>query len=146
MVGHEKVLMVVSGAIVFDKKHRVLMQRRSDNGQWGFPGGFMELSERIQDTARREVYEETGLQLGKLELLSIHSGPQYDKTFSNGDQVSLVLISFTCTDYTGEFIECNEESLQNKFFSLKELPENLFTEHRMLVDAILSNKPYPIIE
>lgn len=114
--------MVVLGAIVFDKEHRVLMQRHSDNGQWGFSGGFMELGENIQDTARREVYEETGLKLGKLELLSIHSGPQYDKTFPNGNQVSLVLISFTCTDYTGEFIEQNEKSLQNKFFSLKHYP------------------------
>lgn len=146
MVGHEKVLMVVSGAIVFDKEKRVLMQRRSDNGQWGFPGGFMELGESVQNTARREVYEETGLQLEKLELHSIYSGPQYEKTFSNGDQVSLVFISFICKDYKGELIESNEESMQNKFFSLEELPDTIFTEHRMLVNDLLSKKPRPIIE
>ncbi|MDN3955846.1 NUDIX hydrolase [Sporolactobacillus laevolacticus] len=146
IVGHEKVLMVVSGAIVFDKENRVLMQRRSDNGQWGFPGGFMELGESIQDTARREVYEETGLQLEKLELFGIYSGPQYDKTFSNGDKVSLVHISFTCMEYRGKLIESNEESMQNSFFSLEELPGNIFTEHMMLVNAILSNKLRPIIE
>jgi len=49
MVGHEKVLMVVSGAFVFDKENRVLMQKRSDNGQWGFPGGFMELGEIVRE-------------------------------------------------------------------------------------------------
>ncbi|WP_216773789.1 hypothetical protein [Metabacillus halosaccharovorans] len=32
MVGHEKVIMIVSGAFVFDKENRVLMQKRSDNG------------------------------------------------------------------------------------------------------------------
>ncbi|MET3849070.1 NUDIX domain-containing protein [Paenibacillus sp. OAE614] len=60
MVGNEKVVMVVAGAFVFDIKNRVLMQKRSDNGQWSFPGGFMDLGESVQDTARREVYEETG--------------------------------------------------------------------------------------
>ncbi|GHH99463.1 NUDIX hydrolase [Neobacillus kokaensis] len=145
MVGNEKVIMVVSGAIVFDQENRVLMQRRSDNGQWGFPGGFMELGESVQDTARREVYEETGLRLGELELLGIYSGPQYDKTFSNGDQVALLLISFICKEYTGELIECNEESMHNKFFSLEELPDNLFSEHMMLVNDLRSQKARPII-
>ena len=77
--------MVVVCAIVFDNENRILLQKRSDNGEWGIAGGFMELEETIQDTARREVFEETGLQLGRLELFAIYSGPQYDKTFPNGD-------------------------------------------------------------
>ncbi|WP_152397781.1 NUDIX hydrolase [Paenibacillus cellulositrophicus] len=145
MVGNEKVIMVVAGAFVFDKENRVLMQKRSDNGQWGFPGGFMDLGESIQDTARREIYEETGLILKELKLFGIYSGPQYDKTFSNGDQVSLVLISFVCDQYSGELVESNEESIQNKFYSLKELPEHIFTEHKMLIEDLLSNKRLPII-
>lgn len=145
MVGNEKVIMVVSGAFVFDKENRVLMQKRSDNGQWGFPGGFMDFGESVQDTAKREVFEETGLILEELELFGIYSGPQYDKTFSNGDQVSLVLISFICNRYSGALIKSNEESLQNKFYSLKELPQNIFTEHQMLVNDLLSKKQLPII-
>ena len=145
MVGTEKVIMVVAGAFIFDKENRVLMQKRSDNGQWGFPGGFMELSESVQDTARREVYEETGIKVEELELFGVYSGPQYDKTFSNGDQVSLVLISFICKRYSGKLVESNEESLQNKFYPLKDLPENIFTEHKMLVDDLLSKRQLPII-
>ncbi|UOQ86573.1 NUDIX hydrolase [Gracilibacillus salinarum] len=145
MVGNEKILMVVAGAIVFDEEGSVLLQQRSDNGQWGLPGGFMELGESVQDAAKREVYEETGLQLGEMELFAIYSGPQYDKTFSNGDQVSPVLISFICKRYSGELISSNSESLQNKFFSLQELPDNIFTEHRMIINDILSDKRLPII-
>ena len=145
MVGKEKVIMVVAGAFVFDKENRVLMQKRSDNGQWGFPGGFMELGENVEDTAKREVYEETGLKLEELELFGIYSGPQYDKTFANGDQVSLVLISFICKRYTGELVESNEESMENKFYPLHELPENIFTDHKMLVDDLLSEKELPIM-
>lgn len=144
MVGNEKVIMVVAGAFIFDKEKRVLMQKRTDNGQWGFPGGFMELGESVQDTARREVYEETGINLEELELFGIYSGPQYDKTFTNGDQVSLVLISFICKQYSGKLVESNEESIQNKFYPLKELPENIFTEHKMLVDDLLSKRQTPI--
>lgn len=119
MVGHEKVIMVVAGAFVFDEENRVLMQKRSDNGQWGFPGGFMELGESVQDTARREVYEETGLHLEKLELFGIYSGSEYDKTFANGDQVSLVQVSFICRQYKGNLVVSNEESIQNKFLHWK---------------------------
>ncbi|GAF64680.1 putative phosphohydrolase [Bacillus sp. TS-2] len=145
MVGKEKVIMVVAGAFVFDKENRVLMQRRTDNGQWGFPGGFMEIGESVEDTARREVYEETGLFLGKLDLFGIYSGPRYDKTFSNGDQVAFVQHVFICKEFSGELVESNEESSKNVFFSLEELPENIFIDHQMLVDDLLSQKPIPII-
>ncbi|MDR6553276.1 ADP-ribose pyrophosphatase YjhB (NUDIX family) [Paenibacillus qinlingensis] len=84
----------------------------------------MELGETVQDTARREVFEETGLILGKLELFGVYSGSKYDKTFSNGDQVSMVQFLFTCNEFEGEFIKQNAESQQNSFFALDELPDN----------------------
>ena len=96
LVGKEKVIMVVAGAFVFDQENRLLLQKRTDNEKWGLPGGFMELGETVQETARREVFEETGLCLGKLDLFNVYSGADYDKTFSNGDQVSMVLLLFTC--------------------------------------------------
>ncbi|KAA0955413.1 NUDIX domain-containing protein [Sporosarcina sp. ANT_H38] len=145
MVGNEKVIMVVASAFIFDNENRVLMQKRSDNGQWGFPGGFMELGESVQDTARREIYEETGLKLDEIEVFRIYSGPQYDKTFSNGDQVSLVHFSFICKRYSGDLVESNDESIENIFYSLEELPENIYTDHKMLADDLLSKKQLPII-
>ncbi|WP_404461250.1 NUDIX hydrolase [Sutcliffiella horikoshii] len=111
MVGNEKVIMVVAGAFVFDSDGKLLLQQRTDNAQWGLPGGFMELGENITDAARREVQEETGLHLEQLELFGIYSGPEYDKTFANGDQVSLVQVLFTCKRYSGELVTSNDESL-----------------------------------
>lgn len=145
MIGQEKIIMVVAGSIVYDNENRVLLQKRSDNGEWGMAGGFMELGESIQDTARREVFEETGLKLGRLELFAIYSGPQYDKTFPNGDQVSMVQIVFTCKDFTGDLIAQNGESLANKFFEMENLPEPLFKDHRMIFEDLLSKKEVPII-
>jgi 8-oxo-dGTP pyrophosphatase MutT (NUDIX family) len=146
MVGQEKVIMVVAGAFVFDKDNRLLLQRRTDNGQWGLPGGFMELEETVQDTARREVFEETGLHLGKLELFGIYSGPDYDKTFSNGDQVSMVQFLFTCKDFKGGLVESNPESLDIQFFPLNELPENLFSDHKVFFIDLFSEQERPIIK
>src|SRR5699024_12286983 len=71
---------------------------------------------------------------------TIRSSDLYDKTFSNGDQGSLVLISFICKEYTGNLVGSNEESLKNEFYPLNKLPENIFSEHRMLVDDLLSKK------
>lgn len=146
MVGHEKVIMVVAGALVFNKDNRILLQQRSDNGEWGIPGGFMELGEDIQETARREVCEETGLHLGVLDLFGIYSGPNYDKTFPNGDQVSMVQVFFTCKQYNGHLIQHNKESLNNKFFKLSELPSKIFMEHKMIFNDLLSKQELPIIK
>ena len=146
LVGQEKVIMVVAGAFVFDKENRLLLQRRTDNKSWGLPGGFMELGETVQEAAKREVFEETGLHLGKLDLFGIYSGPDYDKTFPNGDQVSMVQLLFTCNEYEGELVNHNSESLNNAFFSLDQLPENLFSDHQKFFHDLISNKEQPILE
>jgi ADP-ribose pyrophosphatase YjhB (NUDIX family) len=137
MVGHEKVIMVAAGALVLDREKRVLLQKRTDNGYWGHPGGFMELGETVQDTARREVFEETGLRLGKLEFFHIYSGPKYEKTLANGDQIAQVKIVFICQEFEGELQRSNEESLDNRFFPLDNLPENLLPVHKEIFDALL---------
>ncbi|WP_455676112.1 NUDIX hydrolase [Pradoshia sp.] len=146
LVGREKVIMVVAGAFIFDKENRLLLQRRTDNKSWGLPGGFIELGETVQEAAKREVFEETGLRLGKLDLFGIYSGPDYDKTFPNGDQVSMVQLLFTCNEYEGELVNHNAESLNNGFFPLNQLPEDLFSDHQKFLHDLISSKEQPILE
>lgn len=55
----------------------ILFQRRSDSFDWGLPGGAMEPGETPEETARRELKEETGLDAGALQLLGVFSGPRY---------------------------------------------------------------------
>ncbi|WP_409298932.1 NUDIX hydrolase [Peribacillus sp. SCS-26] len=138
MVGHERVIMVTAGVFVFDEKDRLLLQKRSDNGQWGLPGGFLELDEDLQTAARREVFEETGLKVNGLELFGIYSGPRFNKTFANGNQVSLVQILFVSRSYTGSVLEQNEESIENKFYSLKNLPDRIFTDHVEFINDMVT--------
>ncbi|MBU9720376.1 MULTISPECIES: NUDIX hydrolase [Bacillaceae] len=146
MVGKSKVMMVVAGAFVFDEDNRLLLQQRSDTGQWGLPGGFMEFDETVQDTARREVFEETGLYLGKLELFGIYSGKDHEKIFPNGDEVAKVQIIFTCKEFSGELVRENSESIQNDFFKLNELPKELFTDHKQFFNDYFSDIERPVIK
>jgi ADP-ribose pyrophosphatase YjhB (NUDIX family) len=139
MVGHSKVILVAAGAFVFDEQNRLLLQKRSDNGYWGLPGGFMELGQSVQETARREVYEETGIILGEMELFNVYSGPDRDHVLDNGDQISGVIIMFTCKDYKGSFT-LNSESLNADFFPLDSLPSKLFPFQKEMFEDLLGKK------
>ncbi|WP_329610108.1 NUDIX hydrolase [Pseudalkalibacillus berkeleyi] len=139
MVGTSKVILVSAGVFVFDQYDRVLLHQRSDNGYWGIPGGFMELGESIEDTARREVFEETGITLRHLRLFKIYSGPHWDQVLDNGDELSGVIAIFTCGDFSG-VLKLNEESLNACFFPLAALPQNLFPIQRQMFQDLLLYK------
>ncbi|MBX0356941.1 NUDIX hydrolase [Halobacillus sp. Nhm2S1] len=145
MVGHEKVLMVVAGALVFNEKNQLLLQLRTDSEGWGVPGGFMELEESVQETARREVFEETGLTLNDMELFGIYSGPHKHKVFGNGDKAAIVEICFSCRSYEGKLVKQNEESLNNRFFDLDDLPDDIFQDHLQVIKDVKNKRVSPVV-
>lgn len=54
------------GVAVFDAAGRILLVQRGNPpraGQWGLPGGLIDLGERLVDAARREVYEECAVEI-----------------------------------------------------------------------------------
>ena len=62
-VGHAPLLICVCGCLIFNEHGQVLLQRRTDDDLWGNPGGSMELGETIYETIKREIKEETNLDL-----------------------------------------------------------------------------------
>ncbi|AFY77987.1 MAG: NUDIX hydrolase [Hydrococcus sp. C42_A2020_068] len=58
---------------------RIILIRRRDTGQWSLPGGIVDWGEDIATTARRELAEETGLELVKIRrLVGVYSSPDRD--------------------------------------------------------------------
>lgn len=58
---------------------RIVLIKRKDNGKWSLPGGIIDWGEDIPNAARRELREETGLQLINIRrLVGVYSSPNRD--------------------------------------------------------------------
>lgn len=90
-VGTDLLLMPSVTVLARDDEDRVLLVRHMDTGQWVAPGGSVEPGERPADAARREMREETGLEVELAELVGVYGGPEYEVRYANGDRVSYVM-------------------------------------------------------
>lgn len=124
-VGHEPILTAGTGLLVFNDRNEVLMQLRTDYNAWGFPGGAMELGESFEETAKRELYEETGLIIEDMKMIDILSGKDTFRTYPNGDQLYDITAVFEIRKFSGEPKVSDDESKELKWFSLENLPSNL---------------------
>jgi 8-oxo-dGTP pyrophosphatase MutT (NUDIX family) len=125
IVGTRPLILVGATVGVIDDQGRLLLQLRP-NGMWGLPGGLLELGESAEEAARREVYEETGVEVGELKLVEVFSGKQYFVELPNGDQFYPVTIVYISRDIKNSEIKIDGvESLDAQFFNLKELPEQI---------------------
>lgn len=63
------------GAVIFNNDGNVLIIRRGNKSQneigyWGIPGGAVEFGEKLEDAIKREVFEELGVKIKPLKILS----------------------------------------------------------------------------
>lgn len=137
MVGHELVIMTAACAVIDDGQGRILLQKR-DSGLWGLPGGIAELDERLDETAVREVLEETGLRVQPRELVGIYSG--YRSVCANGDEIKPMVALFKVDVVSGELLADGVETLELKYFGEKELPEIFCAQHRDMIADYFTGK------
>ncbi|WEG12183.1 NUDIX hydrolase [Pullulanibacillus sp. KACC 23026] len=139
VVGHRPLILPGAVAIVVDDKGRLLLQqRRFPNGTWGLTGGLMELGESTEDTARREIYEETGLVVDKLHLITVHSGPKSYVKAQNGDEFYSVTIAYYAEGFTGDLAVDLDESIQFEWFYPDNLPAQMVGSHRAIINEFLA--------
>lgn len=124
-IGHDPILTSGTILIVFNEKKEILMQLRSDFKQWGFPGGGLELGESLEETAKRELEEETGLILDTLKLIDVVSGEETYREYPNGDKVYDITAIYEVTKYHGNLKINDDESLDFGWFSLNSEPNNM---------------------
>ncbi|MBT2705392.1 NUDIX hydrolase [Bacillus sp. ISL-35] len=136
LAGHRPLILPGAVVMVFNEKDELLLQLRSDGG-WGLPGGLMELGESLEETARREVMEETGLIIGNLKLEGVFSGADYYLKVANGDELYSVTTVYSTREYDG-ILEIDEhESVDLKFFHLEHLPKDLQLGYMKYIQAYL---------
>lgn len=121
-VGHAKVIMVGVCAIITDGENRVLLEHRRDFDLWSLPGGAVELGESVLEALKREVLEETGLCVETAELMGLYTGPRFDVTYPNGDQVQNFTITFQVSRWSGALLHDVTESYGVQWWPLDQLP------------------------
>lgn len=94
-VGHDLLLLPTVAVLPIDSEGRVLLVRQTDFGTYGTVGGAIDEDESPADAGRREVREETGLDVELTELVGAIGGPQFRITYPNGDQVGCVSVVYT---------------------------------------------------
>jgi len=123
-VGHDRVILVGSGVFLY-KDNKLLLQRRKDNSRWAIHGGAVNIGENVEDAAKRELKEETGLIANKLELFGVFSGENMMYTYANGDEVYIIAVTYLCNDFSGELHPEADEVLELKWFDIDNLPKDI---------------------
>jgi 8-oxo-dGTP pyrophosphatase MutT (NUDIX family) len=132
-VGHAPLLMVGAATLIVDEQKRLLLLKRTDSGCWGPPGGAVELNEVVETAARREVSEETGLELGEMSLFGVFSGSELFYVYPNGDEVYNVTIVYLASFCSGT-ICLNGEHTDWRWFAPRDIPENISPPIRPVIE------------
>ncbi len=127
-VGYQPILTAGVGLFVFNDENKVLMQLRTDYNSWRFPGGAMELGESFEEVAKRELKEETNLEVDELKLIKVLSGKDTYREYPNGDKLYDITAIYVIKKYHNNLKINDDESKKLDWFDINDLPLNM-TEH-----------------
>ncbi|MBI5151460.1 MAG: NUDIX hydrolase [Candidatus Pacebacteria bacterium] len=117
--------------IMLNERKEVLFIRRAampQQGWWSLPGGYVDWGERLEQTAKREVKEETGLDVSTITFFRLYDNPARDL-----DGRQNIGHCFIAT-YQGVLTANEEEATDIQWFPLHQLPENVAFDHRTMLD------------
>lgn len=123
------------GVIVRDAQGRILLERRSDNGRFGLPGGGVDPGETWEQAAVREVLEETGLVVRVAFLVGVYSDPAEGRivTYPDNGDVRHLVDAVLAADIVSGGLAQSAESLELGFYAQDELPADIVPPARRAV-------------
>ncbi|MCS7275436.1 MAG: NUDIX domain-containing protein [Dehalococcoidia bacterium] len=129
-------------SVIVEEEGKVLLLRRAiepRRGYWTFPGGYMEIDESVEECARRESREETGLELELLGLVGIFSRPAPDGP-------GIVSIVFRGRIVGGK-LRPGHEVLEARFVPTDAIPwdELAYDTTRQALESYLAQRGSPIV-
>lgn len=115
------------GALIFQRDRILLVERGRAplKGFWSLPGGLLETGEHLADAIRREVREETGLDVKPLGVFEIFERIMRDK--EGKPEYHYVLIDYICKVVGGELLAADDAS-RAEWVRRKDLAELKITE------------------
>ena len=133
------------GVMVLENSKVLLGQRHIDplkasselhgEGAWTMPGGKLDFQEGLKEGAIREAFEETGIKVSNLEIISVSNDRIPDKHF--------VTIGFLCVDFEGEpKVMEPDEITKWEWFDLNNLPSPIFPPSEKIIKNYLAKKIY----
>jgi ADP-ribose pyrophosphatase YjhB (NUDIX family) len=138
LVGTRPLILTGVTVLVIDQHSRFLMVE--SNKVWKLPGGFIELGETAEDASRREILEETGISIGKLQLIGVYSGKNYFTKLPNGDQYFPITIAYVTDDILSGDLKPDEiETQKVQFFKLSDFPKDLRLRDLQIFQSFIEN-------
>ena len=138
-IGAEARLRTGCSATIFDAaRERILLTRRTDNGQWCLPGGGSEPGESVEETCVREVWEETGLYVRVVKLIGVYSSPDMIVEYADGGRWQIIALSFEA-EVTGGELGLSDETTDFGYFSRGEMADlDVMPHHLQRIDDALT--------
>ncbi len=96
-------------------------------GEWSLPGGFMEVGENPEESARRELFEETGLRGGRFRLIGASARP-------SAISGAILVLGYLVEGWEGE-LRAGSDVSEVRFYALADRPNLVFTVHRDLLET-----------
>ncbi|HHJ09278.1 MAG TPA: NUDIX hydrolase [Bacteroidetes bacterium] len=130
---------VTADSIVLCKKEGrafiLLIQRAHDpyKGKWALPGGFMDENEQLEDTARRELQEETGIVAGNMTFAGMFDKPDRDPRGRTITAVYLTRLKKCVEPVAGD------DAGKARWFPLDNLPELAF-DHKEIIRTTIDKR------
>ena len=134
-----KAHIILASNIIVTKRDEILLGKRINTigeGCWGLPGGHVEEGESMFSCARRELHEETGIEVNDLQLINITEEPGITGSY-------YLHFNFLLKESVFEIKLMEPEKCERwEFFNKKSLPKETFEGHRRIIKYYLSGDFY----